>query len=193
MWSSNSNSDKEDKDIVEKNKNHIYFYSSINRESIHKLNMFINELNFELTKIENGYGSKDMKIYLHINSGGGKVFAALACVDYIRNSKYPIITIIEGCCASAATFLSLMGSEKRITKSSFMLIHQLSSGFWGKMSEIEDEYKNLQSITSIIKKLYNENSNLPKSGNYSLTNILKHDLWLTSDKCLELGLVDYID
>ena len=85
-----------------------------------------------------------------------------------------------------------MGAEKQINKNSFMLIHQLSSGFWGKMSEIEDEYKNLQTITNIIKNIYNENCNLPKTGNYSLTNILKHDLWLPSKKCLDLGLVDII-
>ena len=39
MW--NDDSDKGDKDIIEKSKNHIYFYSSVTRESIHKLNKFI--------------------------------------------------------------------------------------------------------------------------------------------------------
>lgn len=179
-------------DIVERQHNHIYFYASVTSESIHKLNKFIREANNELTKVESEYGGSDHKILLHINSFGGQIFAGLASLDYIQNSKYPITTIIEGACASAATLISLMGVERQITNSSFMLIHQLSSGFWGKMSEIDDEYQNLQLITTIVKKQYSTHCKLPKKGKYSLDNLLKHDLWLPAEKCLQLGLVNKI-
>ena len=70
-----------------------------------------------------------------------------------------------------------------------MLIHQLSSGCWGKMSEIEDEYKNLTELMEKIKELYKEHANIPKK---ELTELLKHDLWLNSEKCIKYGLVDEI-
>ena len=181
-----------EKDIVEMKNNHIYFYANVNRESIYKLVKNIDDITLKLNSLVNDYELEKPKIYIHINSFGGSLFAVLACIDKIKKSKIPIITIIEGSCASAATFISLMGHQRRMTKSSFMLIHQLSSSFWGKMSEIEDEFSNLQSLTKIIKDLYINYANLPKSGKYSLNSILKHDLWLSSDICKKLGLIDTI-
>jgi ATP-dependent protease ClpP protease subunit len=35
-----------------------------------------------------------------------------------------------------------------------MLIHQLSSGVWGKMNEITDEYNNLTNLMKRIKSIY---------------------------------------
>ena len=76
-----------------------------------------------------------------------------------------------------------------MTKNAYMLIHQLSSGAWGKMNEIEDEYKNLEDLMKRIKSIYNENSKIPKK---ELNDFLKHDLWFDLDKCLKYGLVDEI-
>ena len=70
-----------------------------------------------------------------------------------------------------------------------MLIHQLSSSFWGKMDEIEDEYKNLEDMMKKIKEIYIDHTNIPKK---ELSDLLKHDLWLNSDKCIKYGLVDEV-
>ena len=35
------------------------------------------------------------KIYLHINSYGGSVFAGFSSVDYILNSEVPVTSIID--------------------------------------------------------------------------------------------------
>ena len=40
--------------------------------------------------------------------------------------------------------ISIVADERIITPHSYMLIHQLSSGCWGKFSEIEDEFNNLK-------------------------------------------------
>ena len=40
-----------------------------------------------------------------------------------------------------------------------------------------------------IKEIYSKHTKLPKK---QLENLLKHDLYLSSQKCLEYGLVDYI-
>ena len=45
-------------------------------------------------------------IYLHINSGGGEVNAALSTVDTIRNNKVPIVSIIEGSGKCRYTYLN---------------------------------------------------------------------------------------
>jgi ATP-dependent protease ClpP protease subunit len=57
------------------------------------------------------------------------------------------------------------------------------------MSEIEDEFKNLQELMEKIKDIYKEYTNIPKK---ELSELLKHDLWLDSSKCLKYGLVEEI-
>ena len=71
---------------------------------------------------------------------GGSVFAGLSIIDTIISNPIPVVSIVEGSAASAATLISVVCSERQIRPNSFMLIHQMSSGFWGKMEEIKDEY-----------------------------------------------------
>ena len=54
-----------------------------------------------------------LRIYLHINVWW-KCFAALSTIDTIINSEVPIISIVEGCAASAATLISVVCQEKEI-------------------------------------------------------------------------------
>lgn len=68
-----------------------------------------------------------------------------------------------------------------------MLIHQLSSITWGKMSEIEEDVVNLKELMKQIKILYKTYSNITEE---EIEELLKHDLWWNADICLENGLVD---
>jgi ATP-dependent protease ClpP protease subunit len=110
-------------------------------------------------------------------------------MDNIRTLKVPVYTIVDGFCASAATFLSVVGEHRQMTKNSFMLIHQLSTSFWGKYEEFEDEKKNLDMMMQMIKNVYNEHTNVPSK---ELDKILKRDLMLNANKCLKWGLIDEI-
>ena len=172
--------------------NHIYFYCEVNKLNCLNLIKYIRRLNVKLQSIQNEYDTNDLNIYLHINSDGGEIFSAISVIDTILNSKIPITTIIEGCAASAATLISIVGHNRVITPNSYMLIHQLSSGFWGKMNQIEDQYNNLQNLTNLIKKFYKKYSLVPKTGKENLSNCLKHDTWWDAKKCLSYGLVDKI-
>ena len=70
-----------------------------------------------------------------------------------------------------------------------MLIHQLSASNQGKYEELKDEFTNLSGLMDIIKRIYTENTKIPKN---KLEQLLRQDIWLTSYKCLEYGLVDKI-
>lgn len=190
-----NNDDEDDadgtNDSTEKNikrtNNHIYFYSEVTRETIFDLIMHIKDAEEEnlITSIK--LHIESIPIFLHINSKGGSVFDAFNAIDVIQSSRMPIHTIIEGATASAGTLISVVGEKRYMTKNAFMLIHQLSSVCWGKMSEIEDEFENLQELTEKIKDIYSENTKIPKK---ELNKLLQHDLWLNSSKSLKYGLVD---
>ena len=174
---------------IETFKNHIYFYCGVSTKTCLKLNIELKRIAQNI--IDNGQNllNKDKYIYLHINSFGGSVFAAFSTIDTIINLKVPVVSIIEGAAASAATMISVMCNYRIIYPNSYMLIHQLSSMSWGKMDEMEDEMCNLKELMKRIKMIYKKKTKINKD---DLSEILKHDLWWDAKKCLTVGLVDKI-
>lgn len=175
--------------FVEVIENRIYFYSEVNLERILQLNKTIRNKGIDLQREAMVQSRIPANIYLHIQSFGGSFFSVMAGLDEIIKSVVPVYTVVDGCCASGATFLSICGQKRYINKHAYMLIHQLSSVMWGKYEEFKDEMKNLNTIMGMIKKVYSEYTIIPMK---KLEGILKHDLWFTADECKEYGLIDEI-
>ena len=184
------NSSESGENIVKANGNHIYLYSEIDRKTAYDVNHQIKSISNDLKTIKNlmTIPNNETQIYLHINSYGGSVFDALSIIDTIQNCNVPVYSIIEGCAASAATLISVVCNKRYITKNSYMLIHELRSGIWGKYSEIEEEYENLTSLMDTLFSIYQENTNIKNQK--TLKNLLKKDSWWNAEICLKKGLVD---
>lgn len=174
---------------VETVDNHIYFYARIGTSEVLQLNKRLRELNNELVRSAGLQGRPPASIFLHINSFGGSIFDGLAAMDTILGCAVPVVTIIDGACASAATFLSVVGGRRLIPKHGFMLIHQLSAMTWGKYRELQDDNINFNKLMDTIKAIYAKYTKIPEA---KIMEILDHDLWFDADKCLEYGLVDEI-
>ena len=184
-----ADSDENNQNQVSALNNRLYFYSEVTRPECLILNKNIQALSDSLYNFSNMYGVESPAIKLHINSYGGSVFAGLSSVDYIASSQAPVHSVVEGCAASAATLMSVVAERRYIKKNAYMLIHQLSSGMWGKYEELKDEMENCEALMESIKKIYNEHAKIPKR---KLNEILKRDLWLDAQTCLDYGLVDEI-
>ena len=182
-----SDSDNDDESKIVRENNHVYFYSEVSRESIFKLNVLLREAARFVHTTCFDLNIKNIPVYIHINSLGGSLYDAYSTVDTIKNLRVPVYSIIEGSTASAGTLISVICEKRFIRPNAHMLIHQLSGGCWGKMGEIEDEFKNLQDLMKKIKQVYIDNASMPRK---ELNELLKHDLWLDSDKSLKYGLVD---
>jgi ATP-dependent Clp endopeptidase proteolytic subunit ClpP len=179
-----------DKLLFETVDNTIYFYSEVDRESILKLNKTLRELDTLIIKNKISKRSEVLdSIYLHINSYGGEVFSCFSAVDNMINTKSPIVTVVDGVAASAATIISVTGKRRLMFKHSSMLIHQMSSGYWGTWEEQKDNMKNNERLMNMIYNHYLEYTKIPKE---KLEEILKHDLWFDAKTCLEYGLIDEI-
>ena len=117
---------KKDSDSkIERESNHIYFYSEVNRDSIFDLLAHIREAEEESMYLQYKLNIEEVPIYLHINSYGGSVHAAFAAIDAIISCRVPIYTIIEGATASAGTLISVVGKKRFIRPNAMMLIHHL--------------------------------------------------------------------
>jgi len=170
--------------------NRIYFYTDVSRESILSLNRQIDETTKQMKIVQLTYDLESPPpIELHICSDGGDVFAGMAAVDKIVKNSVPIHTYCEGIVASAATFLSVSGHKRFITKSSCMLIHQVSSGLWGNYKQFKEEMENLSLIMQLIKNVYVGKTKFTEE---ELDDILSHDLCWGSARCLEYNLVDEV-
>ena len=169
--------------------NNIYFYSEIHSESILKLRIEMKKLIDKYLIFSVIHDCDPLPVKLHLNSIGGEVKDAMIIVDLILTSKVPIYTIIEGEAASAATLISVVGHKRYIHKNANMLIHQITSGFWGKMMEIEDEMKNLNLYMNKLKEIYRDNTKIAEK---RLEKMLKKDILWSSSTCLKYGLVDEI-
>ena len=177
-------------DSLEVVENRIYFYAEIDRDKALRLNKTIDLLNNEfLVKALTMKMASPPEIYLYINSFGGSILDAFSILDSVLLSKIPINTVIDGCAASAATLISVCGTKRYIKPHSYMLIHQLSSFVYGKYSEIEDEKENLDKFMVMISDIYKKHTKMPSA---KIKEILKHDLWLSSEEAIKWGLADEI-
>jgi ATP-dependent Clp endopeptidase proteolytic subunit ClpP len=178
--------------VLEVVENRIYFYAEIDRETVLTLNRNLrqkhNDMLFRKQMEDAEYVTP---IFLHIQSFGGGIFAGLAAMDQVLQikKKVPVHTVIDGCAASAATFMSVAGTKRYMNPNAFMLVHQLSSGMWGKYSEFQDEMENLDRIMERIRDIYGKYTTFPAD---KLDIILKRDLWIGPKECLKYGLVDEI-
>ena len=201
-WKTNTNGETEeendpkvvliDKSASEVNPqgNKIYFYNDVSRDSILNLNRQIDEVSKQMKIIQFTYNLPEPPhIEIHMCSDGGEIFAAMSSVDKIINNSVPVDTFCEGIVASAATLLSSVGRKRYITKSSCMLVHQVSSGLWGNYTQFKDEIKNLELIMNLIKGVYMKRTTFNST---ELEDLLSHDLYLNAEKCLACGLVDEI-
>jgi len=182
-----SNNKQEKHIAVHENK--IYYYANVNRESAAELNKKIGEIESKSLTLGYNLDIDPPTLKLLINSGGGSITAGISSMDTILRSKVPVHTYVDGFCASAATFLSVVGNYRFMSRNSYMLIHQLSTNFWGKYSEFEDEKQNLDLMMTTIKNVYKEYTKVPMK---KIDEILKHDLMWDAETCKSLGLVDEI-
>lgn len=170
-------------------KNNLYINGPITFESCNEIRKKLLEMDdlAKLYKLE--YRVDPPPINLHIQSYGGSLINTFYIVDLIKTLDTQVNTYVDGYSASAATLISIVGKKRFMTKNSLMLIHQLSGGNEGKFNEMDDEMRNLNLYMKLVKDLYLSNT---KISSVLLDDMLKHDLWLTSDECKDLGLVDEI-
>lgn len=174
--------------------NRIYYYAGISDDNILSFNKHLQSL---VVKAKVHAATHELPVqqsgsaFVHIQSFGGSVFSGLSGMDTILEAKasIPVNTLIDGCAASAATFLSIVGTRRYMRRNSYMLIHQLSSGVWGKYAEIKDEVENLDMFMETIRNMYSEYTTVPKT---QIEQILKRDMWWDAKTCLKYGMIDEI-
>jgi ATP-dependent Clp endopeptidase proteolytic subunit ClpP len=194
--------DKE-KPNIRRLENTIYFSDRITYQTVLELNFMLYQVESEImddVKLAEGDAKKTKAkminvviepkpIILHITTHGGLIHAAFSVVDTIRSLRVPVHTVVSGYVASAGTLISLAGKRRFITPNSFMMIHEIRSGFWGRYSDVRVEHENLTKLMEHITRYYIDKTRITRE---RLAEMLRTDTDLNATECLELGLVDVI-
>jgi ATP-dependent protease ClpP protease subunit len=146
---------------------------------------------YELSDYEDQFEIKiePKPITLYITSNGGYVYEVFSAIDTIRGMKIPVHTVCKGFVASAGTLLSLAGKKRFITESSYMLIHELRAGYWGKFTYLTESFENSKQLMDHIKSYYLSRTKMTLE---ELNEHLNKDISWNAEMCLQKGLVDEI-
>jgi ATP-dependent Clp protease protease subunit len=127
------------------------------------------------------------------NSPGGEVFEGLALYDQIhilRGEGAIINTHSIGQAASMGAILLQAGEVRRMSRHSYMLIHEISGGAIGNASMIADQHEFVQRLQTRLLEILAQRSTLtPEEIREKWT---RRDWWLDADEALELGFVDEV-
>ena len=174
-----SDSSEEKLNIITKG-SHIYFYEDVDTPPILDLISKIKDL--EATLVQ----SCDPVIHLHIYSYGGDAHLGLSMFDFLQNLSVDVYTYIDGLIASAATFIYLAGKKRFMSPYSYVLIHQISTSFWGKFEDLKDEVENTTKMMKLCTDIYSKNTSMKKK---TIEQILSRELYLNYDECKKYNFI----
>ena len=129
-------------------------------------------------------------ITLNITSYGGDVYAMLGTIDYFKSLPVKVNTHCVGACMSAAAVILACGTGKRsMTENSTVMVHEGSAFESGKTSDVLKGADHLKKLQNNINRIMGDVTN--KSTEF-WEGVSKSDTYLTSDECLEYGIIDEI-
>ena len=170
--------------------NEILFYADVDRENALDFVEKFKKLEIDLLKKKAELFGYEPIIRVHIMSDGGDIFAGMTLMNTLETSRVKVITIAQGSCCSAATFMLLGGSERRMGRNAYVLIHQISTEMWGNFQELKHELKSTDKFMKMLKKMYLEKTKIPEK---KFKRLMKKDIYLSPSDCLKYKIVDAVE
>ena len=133
--------------------------------------------------------AKNGEMTLHINSGGGDIFSALAISNLIKNKK--VTVKVEGLAASAATLI-LCGAAKVVSaKNALFMMHlplvEMDSSY--NAEELAKLQRSLEAIKGAVVETYLQKLKIDAA---AIEEMLIAEEWQDAASAREIGLVDEI-
>ena len=130
------------------------------------------------------------EITMFINSCGGSMIQMFSILDTMRIIKSPIRTVCVGIAASAAAVIFSSGNTRLVSKTSEIMIHELSAGTFGSMSIMRENVEQFQKMQEKMVSLLAENTNKTISQIKEIMN--KTDKYFDAQEAVTFGLADRI-
>lgn len=128
-------------------------------------------------------------ITIRIHSGGGDVFAASAIRAMIMDYPGRVTTMIDGLCASAATYVAMAGDVVKMQDSAFFMVHNPWMMTFGDEHELREAANFLKKIKAGIIEAYQGKTKL---SNEKLSKLMDKETWMTAQDALDSGFIDHV-
>ena len=180
---------------VPKDRN-LYLPKQVDQASMNDLTKSIVEINDNDSFLKDLYAVYNLEynpkpIKLYIDSYGGMVYQCFGLIGVMERSDTPIHTIVTGAAMSCGFLILINGHERFAYSHATPLYHQVSSGFYGKVKDLEEK---LEETKRLQKKIEDMTIRLTKISKKKLSDILKNkvDWYMTAEEAVNLGVVDSI-
>ncbi len=126
---------------------------------------------------------------LRIFSEGGDVMVGMGIHDLLQTHPANKVCIIDGLCASAATYAAMACDEIQMPANAWMMIHNAEGMAWGDAKEMERVLRMLESVTNTIADLYAARSGKSVE---ECRSLMDAETWMNGRQALEMGFADTV-
>lgn len=130
-------------------------------------------------------------LIIEVNSPGGSAMAGGEIYSVLADAPCQTRAIVQSYAASAASYLILGADEVLGTVPAQLMLHRPSAFTSGNVDDHQMSIQMLESTNEAILNVY-EQKCAGKTSREELMTILENETWITSQKALELGLIDGI-
>lgn len=173
---------------IDTEKRVVYFHTNVNEDTISKVNYWLLDvLRSDQSKEDSQKSFERKPIKFYINSYGGQIDSCFSLIDIMLKSKTPIYTYCNSYCASSGLKIFLAGSKRFVSKTTHVMMHQLSWGMNGKMEEMRETMEHGEYLNTQIMKYLMNRTNMTKE---FIENVFKsrQDRYIYFDEMFELGI-----
>jgi ATP-dependent Clp protease protease subunit len=130
-----------------------------------------------------------------IDSYGGQVYSLMTMIAAIKSSELPVATIVEGKAMSCGAVLLTFGEDgmRFAAPDATVMIHDVSSGGWGKIEELKADVKEAERLDEKIFTMMARNCG--KKDDYFKKKVFtkKHADWfMDAQEAKKHGLVNHL-
>ena len=129
-------------------------------------------------------------LVIHINSGGGDVFAGQAIYSTLKQHKAHKTVYVDGIAASIASVIAMAGDTVIMPNNATMMIHNAWTLTAGNKHELRKMADTMEKIDESIVAVYAAKTKLAVE---DIANMMDDETWLGAQEAINLGFADKID
>lgn len=131
------------------------------------------------------------RITVHINSGGGDLYAGLAIYNRLKAVEGTVTTINDGLAASAASLIFQAGDVRRMNAGSNLMAHGVAGFLFGyyNIDDLKGMVAEFKAHNRAIVNVYAERMGVSYD---EAKSFIDGETWLTGQEAVDKGLADEV-
>jgi ATP-dependent Clp protease protease subunit len=127
---------------------------------------------------------------IHINSGGGDVFAGFTIYNILSRHSAHKTVYVDGLAASIASLIAMAGDEIIMPTNSMMMIHNAWAVTAGNAKELRDMADELDKVDGLLRSTYVNKTGMSED---EIADLMANESWFTAEEALEKGFATSVE